>query len=93
MKNIINTLNLNSSEIEVLNEYCTNKFTDVPEASPDGRDYLSGWNTLLGEVEESGVESVLNSTLCKSHPVKFAEPEAVRIEIYNCSRHSPILKL
>ena len=82
MKNIINTLNLDSSEIVVLKEYCMNKFSDIPEAAPGEQEYLAAWNSLMSGTDDSGVESVLNSTFCKAYPVKFIDPEGVKIEIY-----------
>lgn len=84
INDIINKCNLNETELQQFSDYCMNKYENAgSDNSSSDIDFLSIWDSIISCAESSGPDEALNTSFTARYPVKLAEPEKVRIEIYD----------
>lgn len=76
-------------EIKEFSEYTANKFTVKLTADDEGEKvFEKRWNEILNFSKIFGAQGALNSLVCPKRPVEFADPDGVKIEMYDsfCGR-------
>ena len=74
---------LDAFEREELSEYLRNRFDGAREHDLESFEQLAVWKKLAVLAEMAGAAEVINRKLIPKCPVEFADPDGVRLEIFD----------
>lgn len=81
IKEIIEKYGLHSQEKEEFLHYLKNEFTSITKKETDDV-FLEKWQKIMLFAKEHSTSEALNLKVCPKRPVKFIEPERIRMELY-----------
>lgn len=70
----------NAKEASALEEYIENIYTQEQNIT-DETDYIGFWEKLIEGIKDNNVAQLINERLCKNRPVKFIEPDGIKVYI------------